>query len=77
MTASVEIALDELEAHAFAIAVAKTKEEFVTAFSSYVRDVVTRETDPYEKIALFVHGMVGSQREVIRELMQLRGGGAA
>lgn len=68
---------DEVMAHAVAIAAAETKEAFIVAFAAYVRDVVDRETNPYEKIALFVHGMVEGQREMIGELVRRRGGGTA
>lgn len=77
MTALVEMSRDEVTAHAIMIAAAETKEAFVAAFAAYVKDVIARESDPYEKIALFVHGMVEGQRETIAALVQWRGGGVA
>lgn len=77
MTFPEEITMDELAAHAVAIATAKTKETFVLAFSAYVRAVVERETDPYEKIALFVHSMIEGAHEMIEALMRYRRGGSA
>lgn len=77
MIAPVELTRDEVAAHAFTIAKAKTEEAFVEAFAAYVSDVVTRETDPYKKIARFVHGMVEGQQETYAELMRLRGSGVA
>jgi hypothetical protein len=77
MTTPEEMTTAELAAHALAIATAKTKETFVLAFSAYVRDVVERETDPYEKIALFVHSMIGGAHEMIGALIRYRGGGSA
>lgn len=68
---------EDLAAHALKIAAAADKNQFVAAFGAYVQDVVTRESDPYEKIALFVYSMVEGQRETIAELMRYRGGGAA
>ncbi len=72
-----EMTQEELAEHALAIATAQDEGQFVTAFAAYVRDVVTREKEPYEKIAGFVHGMVEGQRETLAELMRFRGGGAA
>jgi hypothetical protein len=69
--------IDEITAHALAIATAKTQEAFVLAFASYVRDVVARETDPHEKIALFVHGMLEGAHEMIEVLARCREGGTA
>lgn len=77
MTAPEEMTVDDLTAHGAAIAAAKTEEAFVLAFSAYVRDVVERETDPYEKIALFVHSMIGGAHEMIEALVRYRGGGSA
>ena len=77
MTSSAEMTQDEVCAHGLAIAAAKTEGEFVSAFAAYARAVVERETDPYEKIALFVHGMIEGQREMIVTLSRYRGGGAA
>lgn len=68
--------MDDLAAHTVAIAAAKTKEAFVLAFSAYVRNVVERETDPYEKIALFVHSMLGGAHEMIEALVRYHGGGS-
>jgi hypothetical protein len=74
--ASVELTRDEVVSHALALAAAETEEAFVKVFASYVRDVVERETEPYEKIALFVHAMVEGQRRTIAELVRLCNGGA-
>ena len=65
MTAPGEMTFDEVATHAAVIATTKTEEAFVVAFAAYVRDVVERETDPYEKIALFVHGMLERHGKVI------------
>jgi hypothetical protein len=77
MTNPAEMTQDEVVGHALAIAAAETKEAFVAAFAAYVQAVIKRETDPYEKIALFVHGMIEGQRETITELVRWRGGGAS
>jgi hypothetical protein len=68
---------EDLLQHTLAIAAAKDKNQFVAAFAAYVKDCVERETDPYEKIAGYVHGMVGGMRETIAELVKYRGGGTA
>jgi hypothetical protein len=69
--------VQEVTAHALAIASATSKECFVVAFAAYVADVFAREREPYKKIALFVHGMVEGLRETLAELMAYRGGGSA
>lgn len=69
-----EMTRDEVTAHAVAIAMSQAEGQFVVAFAAYVKDVVERETDPYEKIALFVHGMIEGQHAM---LTKYRGGGAA
>jgi hypothetical protein len=53
-----EMTSDEIIAHGAAIVAARTADEFIRALASYVKDVVERETEPYDKIALFVHGML-------------------
>jgi hypothetical protein len=53
-----EMTFDEIAAHGAAISASRTDDEFVTALSAYVKDVVERETEPYTKIALFVRGML-------------------
>lgn len=72
-----EMTTAEVGAHTISIAAAETKETFVRAFAAYVCDVVQRETEPFEKISLFVHAMVEGQRETITTLTRWRGGGAA
>lgn len=72
-----EMTVQEVTAHALAIAATTTEARFVEAFSAYVADVVARESEPYEKVALFVHGMVEGLRETVAELMVYRGGGAS
>lgn len=72
-----EMTPGEIAAHALAIATTKTEETFVLAFSTYLRDVVERESDPYEKIALFVHSMLEGHREMIDALARCRRGGEA
>ena len=74
MTVPKEMTLDEVATHALAIAAARTEEAFVVAFAAYVSDVIARETEPYEKIALFVHGMVEGHHEMITALVRCRGG---
>ncbi len=74
MTRLPEMTREEIAAHALKIATADDKEQFVAAFAAYVRDVVEREEDPYEKVALFAHSMVDGHRAMIVELSRLRGG---
>lgn len=68
---------EDILRHTLQIAASASKDEFVAAFAAYVRDVVERETDPYEKIALFVYGVAGRYHDTIDELVKLRGGGHA
>lgn len=77
MTPPEEMTLAELTAHGVAIATAKTKDAFILAFAGYVRDVIARETDPYEKIATFVHSLLEGAHEMIDVLARYRGGGTA
>jgi hypothetical protein len=72
-----ELSADELSAHASAIASASDEEQFVEAFAEYVRDVVERERDPYEKVAGFVFHMMAGMREVVEAIATSRGGGTA
>jgi hypothetical protein len=76
MTSLPEMTRDEVMAHAVAIGAAQDEDQFVAAFAAYVRDVIERETEPYEKVALFVHGMLEGQYETLIGLAR-RGGGCA
>ncbi len=63
MTSSHEMTEDEIIAHGAAIAAAGTEDDFVKALSAYFKEVVEREADPYDKIALFVNGMLEGFRQ--------------
>lgn len=58
-----EMNIDEITAHGAKIAAAQTDAEFINALAAYVKNVVERETEPYEKVALFVHGMINGVLE--------------
>lgn len=75
MTSPGEMTFAEIAAHGLAIAAATTEAAFILAFADYVRDVVERETDPYTKIALFVHSMLEGHSAIL--LARCHGGGTA
>lgn len=58
-----ELTDEDLERHVARIARARDEEELVTAFADYVKDTVERESDPYDKIAKFMIGLLRGQRE--------------
>jgi hypothetical protein len=64
---------EEVAAHGAAMSAARTEDSFVAALAAYVKDVVERETDPYNKVALFVNGMLEGMRT---ELLKLSRGGS-
>ena len=74
MSASHEMTFEEVAAHGAAMAAARTEDSFVAALAAYLKEVVERETDPYNKAALFVNGMFEGMRA---ELLKPSRGGPA
>ena len=74
MSASHEMTFEEVAAHGAAMAAARAEDAFVAALAAYLKEVVERETDPYNKAALFVNGMLEGMRA---ELLRCSRGGSA
>ena len=68
MTSSNEMSADEILAHGAMIAGSKTSDEFVRSLAAYFEEVVARETEPCNKIAMFVNGMLEGQHEAITKM---------
>lgn len=63
---SVELSVEEVEAHATALQEAENSDDFQDAFSAFAREVIARESNPHIKIAVFTHDLIQEVVEVTR-----------